>query len=36
VHLYEKNGRPTFGGGVSMQVFLSGFDAVREKTVRSK
>ncbi|MCI0541468.1 MAG: hypothetical protein L0Z50_40225 [Verrucomicrobiales bacterium] len=26
VHLYEKDGRPTFGGGVSMQIALAGFE----------
>jgi len=36
VHLYEKDGRPTFGGGVSMQIHLAGFEPKVEKTDEGK
>ncbi|MCI0541475.1 MAG: hypothetical protein L0Z50_40260 [Verrucomicrobiales bacterium] len=36
VHLYEKNGRPTFGGGVSMQIFLAGFEPTLEDKTNPK
>lgn len=32
VSLYEKDGFPTIGGGVSMQVHLAGFEPKMEKT----
>jgi hypothetical protein len=34
--LYEQDGRPTFGGGVSMQIHLAGFEPKVEQTDEAK
>ncbi len=36
VSLFEKDGFPTIGGGVSMQIYLAGFEPKMEKTDEAK
>ena len=36
VSLYEKDGRPTVGGGKSMQIHLAGFEPKMEEKTKPK
>lgn len=36
VHLYEKDGMATVGGGVSMQIYLAGFEPKMEAKTKPK
>lgn len=36
VHLFERDGRATFGGGVSMQIFLAGFEPTPDEKTKPR